>query len=233
MPVLAAGRDALRSSLGLPREAFIVVCVGYVDDGKGQDTLVEALPEMVRAAPGLLVVFVGNDRLDWAASLKERIADAGLALHVRFVGVQADPYAWIHAADMLVHPSRTEGQGIVLLEAMLLRTPVLATNVGGIPSAVSHGVTGWLVPVDDPGALAEGFRALAVDGDLRRRLAERAEQVYWSRFNRADHHARFCAIVENMLAGNEPVLQQPWNGEERRRLRDLSYVGPERRLAAQ
>jgi glycosyltransferase involved in cell wall biosynthesis len=231
-PVLAAGRDQLRSSLGLPREAFIAVCVGYVHDGKGQDTLIEALSEMVRATPDLLVAFVGNDRSEWAAALKNRIALAGLARHVLFAGLRPDPYSWIHAADLLIHPSRTEGQGIVLLEAMLLRTPVLATNVGGIPSAITHGETGWLMPPDDPGALAEGFRTLAGDGDLRRGLADRAEQVYWSRFNRAGHHAHFCTIVESMLAESRgsPVRER-WNGKERRRHRDLSYAGPERRLA--
>ncbi len=229
VPVLAAGRAALRSRLDLPPEALIAVCVGWVHEGKGQDTLVEALPDMVRAAPGLLIVFVGDDRSEWATALKEQIAGAGLAPHVQFVGVQKDPYSWIHAADMLVHPSRTEGQGIVLLEAMLLRTPVLATNVGGIPSAVSHGETGWLVPPDDAGALAEGFRALAADGDLRAQLAERAEQIYWSRFNRADHRARFCTIVESMLARGE-ASRERWNGEERRRHHDSSYAGPERRL---
>jgi glycosyltransferase involved in cell wall biosynthesis len=202
--VRALGRAELRESLGVSREAFVAVCVGYVHDGKGQDTLVAALPDMVRAVPELLVVFVGEDASVWAQGLKARIHGLGLWDHVRFTGALPSAYEWIHAADLLVHPSRTEGQGLVLLEAMALRTPVLATNVGGIPSAVTHGETGWLVPPDDPRALTEGFRGLAGDDQLRRRLAERAEQAYWSRFNRAEHRAQFCAIVESML-GSRPA----------------------------
>lgn len=202
-PILAANREALRDSLGLPREAFVVVCVGYVHDGKGQDTLVARLPEFVRTVPGLLVVFVGNDASEWAGALKAVIAEMGLEHHVRFTGLRPDPYAFIRAADLLIHPSRTEGQGLVLLEAMILRTPVLASNVGGIPSVITHGETGWLVPPDDPDALLDAFRTLAGSAELRSGLAERAEREYWTRFHRAGHRARVHAIVEGMLAVEE------------------------------
>src|SRR5688500_16216411 len=102
------------------------------------------------------------------------------------------------AADLLIHPSRTEGQGIVLLEAMILRTPILASNVGGIPSVITHRETGWLVPPDDPDALLDAFRALAGNADLRSGLAERAEREYWARFHRAAHRERVRAIVDGM-----------------------------------
>src|SRR5690606_32994569 len=111
-----------------------------------------------------------------------------------------DPYAFIRASDLLIHPSRAEGQGLVLLEAMLLQIPVLASDVGGIPSVVTHGETGWLVPPDDPEALRDGFTRLAGDEELRRALAARAEREYWSRFQRAEHRRRFTEVVKEMTA---------------------------------
>lgn len=196
--VLPVDRGALRAGVGLAPDRFVAACVGYVHDGKGQDVLVAALPAMVRAVPNLLVVFVGDDRSEWAGHLKSTIRELGLSDHVLFTGLRPDPYAFIRASDLLIHPSRAEGQGLVLLEAMLLQTPVLASNVGGIPSVVTHEETGWLVPPGDPDALLDGFTRLARDAELRRTLAAQAERVYWSRFQRAEHRRRFLEIVDEM-----------------------------------
>lgn len=91
---------------------------------------------------------------------------------------------------------------MVVLEAMLLRTAVLASDVGGIPSSVTHGESGLLVPPDDPGALAGAFRTLVTDGALRQRLAARGEAVYWSRFSRVEYRARFRAVFGAILAAS-------------------------------
>ncbi len=198
--VFKVSRSDLRAGLGLPQQRLVAVCVGFVGPVKGQDTLVEALPQMLRIAPDLLVVLVGDDTTPWAAALKERAHRLGLSDHVRFTGQQKNPYAFIRAADLMIHPARAEGQGIVILEAMLLGTPILASNAGGIPSCIIHGESGWLVPPDDPGALLHGFRALAVDPQLRRRLAERAEQVYWERFSRRQYGRRFEAMLRSILS---------------------------------
>jgi glycosyltransferase involved in cell wall biosynthesis len=155
---------------------------------------------MVRSQPDLLVVFVGNDTSEWAAGLKRRINEASLADHVRFVGRRADPYAFIRAADLLIHPSRTEGQGLVLLEATLLRTPVLASDVGGIPSVITHGDTGWLVPPDDPAALLRGFEHLVANPRLRRELTDRAEQSYWRRCSQREYSAALTLVLQAFLA---------------------------------
>jgi glycosyltransferase involved in cell wall biosynthesis len=197
--VLSCERGQLRESLGMPHDAFIVVCVGFVHDGKGQDTIVSALPEMVRLRPDLLVVFVGADHSEWAGKLKEQIAALGLASHARFAGRRRDPYRFIRAADLMIHPSRTEGQGLVLLEAMLLHTPVLASNVGGIPFVINDGETGLLMPPSDPEALLERFQRLAADPNLRAELADRAEQSYWRRFSRRQHSRTLETLTRAIL----------------------------------
>jgi glycosyltransferase involved in cell wall biosynthesis len=197
--ILRVSRRTLRTALQLPQRAFIAACVGYVQPVKGQDTIVKALPDMVRSVPELLVVFVGSDNQEWAAELKHTIQKLGLAGHVRFVGVQREPYAFIRAADLLIHPARAEAHGISILEAMLLGTPVLASNVGGIPSSVTHGETGWLIPPDDPAALLHGFRRLAGCQELRDQLATRAEAAYWNGFSRRMYRERFHAIFQELL----------------------------------
>jgi glycosyltransferase involved in cell wall biosynthesis len=204
--VMQKGRAELRASLDLPRDAFIAVCVGNVNPGKGQDTLIDALPGMLETVPDLLLVCVGYDSTAWALELKKTIAERGLAHHLRFTGPRSDPYAFIHAADLMIHPSRAEGQGMVILEAMLLRTPVLATNVGGIPSCVTDGDTGVLVPPDDPDAILHAFRAIAGDAELRAGLARRAEVAYWSRFSRGEYAKRFGEIFGGIIAESRAAL---------------------------
>jgi len=192
--VLAMDKRELRRALDLPLDAFLVSCVARVTLAKGQHVLVEALPAMVQSVPNLCVVLVGPVMPD-GEQLPSRIEALGLGGHVRFVGSRDDAYSFIRASDMLVHPSLAEGQGLVVLEAMAIGTPVLATDVGGIPFAIEHGESGWLVPANDARALAAGFRALAEDSELRERFINAARDRYWSEFPRARQHARVQSVI--------------------------------------
>ena len=185
----------MRTSLGLPKDALIVSCIAKVDVSKGQDVLVKALPDMVEAVPELQVVFVGP-MTPYGAHLPGEINSMGLVRHVSFVGSRDDAYSFIRASDMLIHPSCAEGQGLVILEAMILKTPIIATDVGGIPFAIDHTSSGWLVPPDDPSALALAFMTLARDPELRQRLALVAEERYWKDFSRAKHRERVQSVIE-------------------------------------
>lgn len=197
--VLRKSKQELRKSLDLPRDAFLISCVAKVDVSKGQDLLVDALPAMVESMPHLHLVFVGP-MTPYGRHLPDRVKEIGLAANVTFAGSREDAYSFIRASDMLVHPSRAEGQGLVVLEAMVLGTPVLATDVGGIPFAVEHGKSGWLVPANDAGAISGGFRALAGDAALRERLAISARERYWRDFSRVKHRERVQSVVESFYA---------------------------------
>lgn len=193
--VMVLGREELRQSLSLPRDAFIVSCVGKVDPAKGQDVLIKALPKMIDLMPNLCVVFVGGIT-PFGQCLPAEVDAMGLGQHVVFVGGRDDPYSFIRASDMLIHPSRAEGQGIVLLEAMILRTPVLATSVGGIPFAIEHGKSGWLVPPNDAAAIAAGFETLIRNPALRERFAAAGEARYWATFSKRLHRERIQSALE-------------------------------------
>ena len=197
--VLAIGRDELRQSLDLPKDAFIVSCIAKVDVSKGQDVLIKALPDMVQTVPELHVVFVGP-MTPYGAHLPGEIDSMGLTRHVSFVGGRDDAYSFIRASDMLIHPSRAEGQGLVVLEAMILKTPIIATDVGGIPFAVDHGRSGWLVPPDDPPAIALAFMTLARNPELMQRLTLVAEDRYWKDFSRRKHRERVQFVLDSCLA---------------------------------
>ncbi|MBI3096963.1 MAG: glycosyltransferase family 4 protein [Planctomycetes bacterium] len=111
---------------------------------------------------------VPSDATGWHGPLAVR-ASRGEA--VRFLGLRDDIPALLGAMDLFVLSSTYEGFGLVILEAMAARRPVVATRVGGVPELVRDGVTGLLVPPDDPAAMAAAIESLAADPERRFALA--------------------------------------------------------------
>jgi phosphatidylinositol alpha-1,6-mannosyltransferase len=148
---------------------------------KGIDTVIEALPALVREHPRLRYL-VGGDGSD-RERLEKLARDRGVAEHVRFLGRVPDAslpelYA---AVDVMVMVSRqeddtgdVEGFGLVLLEAQACGTPVVAGASGGMPDALVPGETGLLAPPRDPAALATALGDLLGDRDRLRRMGEAA-----------------------------------------------------------
>ncbi len=153
-----APRRVLRDELGLP-EGPVALFVGYLAEYKGADVFAEAL-EMAAEWHGAAI---GDGPL--APSLRSQ--------HPRILWhgavSPADVPAWLQAADVVVVPSRREGLGLAAVEALACGTPVIASNVGGLPEVVRDGVNGLLIPPGDPRALAAALHRL-LDPELRARL---------------------------------------------------------------
>jgi glycosyltransferase involved in cell wall biosynthesis len=133
----------------VPREARILLSVSRLIHQKGIDVAVRALP----ALPGdtaLVVLGEGPER----ARLEELALTLGVDHRVFLLGRVPDVAAWLKRATLLVHPARWEGFGLGVLEAMLARLPVVASDVSSLPELVLEGETGHLVPPDNPHALA-------------------------------------------------------------------------------
>jgi glycosyltransferase involved in cell wall biosynthesis len=149
------------------REA-IVLFVGSLIARKGVDTLVRAMAQVLAAQPcnhgdrGYRLVIVGEGPEQ--ANLAALAASLGIAPSIEFAGFlpQAEVARWMQRARLFVLPSNEEGQGVVLLEAMASGTPVVASNVGGIPEVMPVG-TGHLAPPGDARALAEEMLAILAD----------------------------------------------------------------------
>ncbi len=174
----APPREEARRRLSLPADCLLLVGVGRLVPVKGFDLLVRALPAVAAAFPAarLLLVGDGPDR----ATLEAEAQGLGVADRLVLAGAHDLVVPFLSAADLVVAPSRNEGLGKALVEAMALGRPVVATRVGGIPTVVVDGETGRLVPPDDPGALARAVTELLKDPGLRQQMAEagrrRAEQ---------------------------------------------------------
>lgn len=162
-----------RAQLGLPRQALVFGVIGRVEADKGRDDALAALPEIHRATPSALLVFLGpcepGDR--WVQTVSIRAAAAGVAGSVRLTGERPEAARFLKAFDVILHPSRHEALPRVLIEALFASVPVVATAVGGIPEIVQHDVSGLLVPPGDPAALGRAAASLAREPETRGRLA--------------------------------------------------------------
>ncbi|MCW2608616.1 MAG: glycosyl transferase group 1 [Frankiales bacterium] len=192
------GRLAARRELGLTPDQPVVLTVGRLTVMKGQRHLLDALPELTARVPDLAVVLVGDGHL--RETLGKQAADLGVAHVVRFAGQRSDARALLDAADVFVLPSLTEGMPLAVLEAMEAGLPVVATRAIGVEEVVDDGVTGLLVPIGDPRALAAALDRLLGDAPLRARLGAAGRDRYLSSFTAARTAREVARVYDAVVA---------------------------------
>lgn len=137
-------RAAARAALALPDGAFAAVFVGHEFERKGLPLIFQAMAALGEEVH--LIVVGGSPEA--VAAAERRAASLELAGRTHFVGQQADPRPYFHAADALAFPSAYEAHALVVLEALACGLPVVATAVGCVPDVIEEGVTGHIVPAD-------------------------------------------------------------------------------------
>ena len=170
------GAAAWRRRLGVPVGAPLVLSVGRMATKKGYQVLVEALPELLAAAPEAHFALAGaGDRLEeWRAAVA--VLPGGDRVHLPGIVLRDALPGLLRAADLFVLPAvhdrrgNVDGLPNVILEAMATGLPVVASEISGIPLAVADGRTGRLVPEGDAGALGAALLDLIRDPGERRRL---------------------------------------------------------------
>jgi glycosyltransferase involved in cell wall biosynthesis len=213
--VTAKDRVQVRRKLGLPADRFLAVCVGTIHYRKGQDLLLELMPQLLTAVPNLHVVLVGDPHdiggSEWGERVMQQIGTSQFHDRIECVGKRSDALEFIFAADALVLPSRSEVMPITILEAMALRTPVIASDVDGIPELIENGTSGLLFSQTNPAGLVNAFAALAADPEMRRAMAENASRRYWEKFSRQLLVSRVAQAINALVNGKSwcPAMPPP------------------------
>ena len=164
-------RTRWRETLRVPASVPVIGTVGNLSPVKGTDVLIEALPFVVSRFPEVRCVFVGADDRRWVTELTSRAETLGVARNIVFTGSLPDPRPVVSLMDVFVLPSRLEGYGLALLEAMSYERPVVASRIGGIMDIIGNDEVGVLVPVEHPGELGKAVADLLADPVRRKRLA--------------------------------------------------------------
>jgi len=155
------GRSASRTAIDMPQEGLVVSFVGRIQPHKGPEVLIRATSELVKHSPllrsKLIVNIIGGAsgaNTEEVDRLRELSSWLGIQDVVRFSPPvpRADLVQWYRASDLVVVPSYSESFGLVALEAQACGTPVVATAVGGLRTAVADGISGVLVDGHDPKA---------------------------------------------------------------------------------
>jgi glycosyltransferase involved in cell wall biosynthesis len=187
----------LRQALGLNCKEHVVLYAGRMEPAKGIDVLIQAAARLNAGEVPVKFLIAGSGPL--RSTLEQQAANLNLNGRVVFLGMRNDIPLLLHLADLVVLPSRWEGLPIILLEAMAAQRPVLATAVGGIPDVLEHGVSGWLVPPEDPPALAQAIGHLLQDTTLRQQLSSQAFQLLCTQYSLEAAMNKLLTIYAQLL----------------------------------
>ncbi|MFN2567931.1 MAG: glycosyltransferase [Gemmatimonadaceae bacterium] len=196
-PLSTERRTAMLYELGVPDGAVVVGVVANLLPVKDQGTLLRAAARLAPRWPQLHVVLVGDG--ECRAALEARARTLGLESRVRFAGRRPNEPNLHHLFDISVLCSTSEGFPNSIIEAMAAGRPVVATDVGGIPDAVSDGETGLLVPPSNADRLAAAIEVLLLDPERRRALGSAGRDRA-----RAQYHAG--AVIGSLEALYDRLL---------------------------
>lgn len=183
-----------------------LVCVGRLIEQKGLLLLVEAAAALAREGVYFDLVLAGDGEA--RARIEDCVARHGLKQQVRITGwiSSARVREEIQAATALVLPSFAEGLPVVVMEAMALCRPVLATYIAGIPELVVHGETGWLFPAGAPGELVAALKScLGASSAALARMGRRARERVLARHDADLEAARLVAHFRAAVPAPEPA----------------------------
>jgi glycosyltransferase involved in cell wall biosynthesis len=199
-PYLAqSDRSEMRHEFGLPQDAIVIGMVAQLIPRKGHRYLIEAIELLRKDYPHLRVVLFGRGALQ--PELEKEINSLKLDNVIHFAGFRTDLPRWLGALDILAHPADMEGLGVSLLQASAAGVPIIASRAGGMPEAVSDGVSGVLIQPGDVTALVVSLRRLLDDEALRRQMGEAGRKRILSEFS-------VEAMVKGNLAVYTTVLKQ-------------------------
>ncbi len=187
---------------GFPERARVILTVGRWDPAeryKGADTLIAALPGVLKNSPDIFLVLVGGgeDR----ARLERLARDLGVSERTRFLHdlSQDELFACYANCEVFALPSRGEGFGLVYLEAMAHGKPVIGGAHGGAIDVIDDGMTGWLVPHGDVERLSSALEWLLADPVRARDMGERGRQRLRDTFSFEQFQSRLTQILSDVL----------------------------------
>ncbi|MCC6188024.1 MAG: glycosyltransferase [Anaerolineales bacterium] len=191
-----------------PVDKVMLVTLASFEPRKGQDVLISALAALPPDRRRQIELYLMGQVLDrrYYRRLQQK-AGPGLGIHLLGAVPHLEAMAYLAVADVFVLPSRDEVMPVALLEAMALGKPIVATTVGGIPEAVEHRASGWLVPPDDPGALAQALDHLVQDRALRHGLGQAAQARFEAEY-RFDKFGRAVADLLRRLVEDRQARQR-------------------------
>lgn len=196
--ITANSKSDLRGKLNLQPDKFYLVSVATVKKRKGQDILINAASKLKEIAPNLEILLIGPGNGEYISNLKKQVDVENLEF-VKFLGKKSNSMEFIYASDAFILTSRAEAFPLVLLESMILKTPVIASNVDGVPEMIEHDNTGLLFESENTEELIECFKTMYSNSKARKNYADQASDKYWNCFSKKHFTKRYVELIEKLL----------------------------------
>lgn len=180
----------------------LIATVGNIRRVKGHDVLIQAAALVVQRFPGVRFSIAGAVlEPEYFEELNQLLDQHGLRDKFEFAGNITDLPRYLSAADIFVLPSRSEGFSNALIEAMAAGLPVIASDVGGNGEAIQEDVNGFLIPSEDPGALAEALIKVLSDPERGRRMGIEGRALAAKNFTTEAMMDKTVGIYQELLNG--------------------------------
>lgn len=193
---------AIRRRLGLDGRPLVGI-VGRLERWKGQEVFLRAAARVASEHPAATFAIVGGvtpgKPEEYVSGLEVLARELGLDGRVHFTGHEADVFPWFDALDLCVHATHGEPFGLVLVEAMALGKPLVATALGGPVEIVEEGVSGLLVPPGDEEAMALAIGRVLSEPELASRLAEGGSRRAYE-FTDVRMAASFAGLLRELVS---------------------------------
>ena len=185
---------------GLSPERFTVAIFGRIEPVKGQHLLIDAVEQLVREGHAIEAAIIGHAMSEaYREELEQRVAQAGLADHIRLAGFHPQPTTIMGCFDAIVLATMSETFGLVLAEAQRAGVAVIGSNAGGVPEIIEDGKTGLLFESQNAQDLTRCLRRLMTEPGLRERLAKTGEAFADRQFTEEGHFERLTGYLEGKV----------------------------------
>ena len=203
-----ASANGVRQRLGLSSSDTVICTVGHAVPVKGWDILLPAFAKLARRNDSLRLLMIGSttgsSETHTAATLAEMVAKLGIEKRVMFLGMRSDVPELLHACDLFILPSRSEGQPAALVEAMAAGLPCIGARVGGITDVIQDGDNGLLFEREDVDGLVDRISRLLDDETFRKRITIRAQHSAEA-FDLKDSSQRLVRLYGDLLRLRGPT----------------------------
>jgi len=185
----------------------VVTTVGNIRRVKGHDVFIKAAAVIAQRFPSVSFSIAGDVlEPDYFSELQDLVGTLGLSNCFHFVGGITNLREHLSTSDIFVLPSRSEGFSNAIVEAMAASLPVVATNVGGNAEAVEDGVTGFIVPSDDPAALSAAIIRLISNPSQAKAMGEEGRNLVMEKFTTEAMMSKIAACYKDLLVADAKLV---------------------------
>lgn len=196
-------KEKIRTELAIEKNNINIAYLGLIYPLKGVHYLIDALNILIKQFPDIKLYIVGDCVLEeygnYLDSIKAMIDTYGISNNVSFTGWREDAIEILSLMDILVHPSTSEGTPLVVLEAMALGKPVIATKVGGLRELIEDGENGYLIDSRNPRMIAERLTSLINNKAYAQEMGRNAKDKVYKEYDVINQISRLEEIWSEMV----------------------------------